>query len=258
MADLELAETPTETPTKKPRKPRKPKTEPTPEVLDVQEDTQEAQGEADDTQNVQSTVETPEASQNASQTRSVESGRIAELEAFEAKVKAAALDVKEADAEIERISGLLKSAKKRKETLVEIHCQICEEGSRQHEPMPLFDRKPDLASKPAAKLHEPWREWPLAEIGLTASIVEKLAEAGYSTAGQIADFNNTGGMLSDIAGIGEATADKISDALAEMHRLKPWEADASVGLAEAMNALNGEVGDEEPGDAEVYEEDELD
>lgn len=258
MADLELAETPTETPTKKPRKPRKPKTEPTPEPLDAREGTQEAQGEADGTQNVQSTVETPEASQNASQTPSPKSDELVEADEFERRLKLADDKIREADVEIENLKSKLKSAKARQEEYVGELREIVRQGRHAGQSMPLFDRQPDPAPKPAAKLHEPWRDWPLSEIGLPSHALSKLVEAGFSTAGNIADFSTAGNLLTDIDGIGEATADLIENALAEMHRIKPWDADASVGLTEAMNALNGEVGDEEPGDTEVYEEDELD
>lgn len=277
MAELELEDQPattTEAPTKKPRKPRKPKTEATPEPQDVQEGTQEPQGDADATQNVQSTVEITEASQNASQTASAKSDELAEADEFERRLKSADDKIREADVEIENLKSKLKSAKARQEEYVGELREIVRQGRHAGQPMPLFDRKPEPAAteapKPSVKLHEPWREWSLAKIGLSDGIVEKLAEAGYSTAGQIAGFSSKGGILTDIAGIGEATADKIDDALAEMHRIKPWEVDGSVDVATAMLSLGPEgmrledsAGDEEPSDesepeTEGFDEDELD
>ena len=273
MAEIELEDQPattTEAPTKKRRKPRKPKTEATPEPQDVQEATQEVQGEADATQNVQSTVETAEAAQNASQTASAKSDELTEADEFERRLKSADDKIREADVEIESLKSKLKSAKARQEEYVGELREIVRQGRHAGQSMPLFDRQPEPAPKPSVKLHEPWREWSLAKIGLSDSIVEKLAEAGYSTAGQIAGFSSKGGILTDIAGIGEATADKIDDALAEMHRIKPWEVDGSVDVATAMLSLGPEgmrledsAGDEEPSDesepeTEGFDEDELD
>ena len=58
-----------------------------------------------------------------------------------------------------------------------------------------------------------WRDQTVeSELGLTAKEIEKLAEAGIETIGQLEDLRGGDGLMS-VRGIGRATADKIENHL---------------------------------------------
>jgi hypothetical protein len=60
-----------------------------------------------------------------------------------------------------------------------------------------------------------WREASIAEsLGLTPKVLEKLEEASVITMGQLEDLRGDAGLMS-IAGIGQATADKIEEQVLE-------------------------------------------
>lgn len=82
-----------------------------------------------------------------------------------------------------------------------------EEQGKQ-EAMPLFD-------KPAPP-PESWRETPIADLsafGLSSAIVGKLTDQGVGTIGALADWTNTGKLLTDLDGIGPGKAAQIEEAL---------------------------------------------
>lgn len=95
--------------------------------------------------------------------------------------------------------------------------------------MPLFDKGPDGSAEADAPPTEPapdpaWRSVPLLELGrygLAPKLREKLAEAGISTVGTLADWTNGGQLLTDIPGVGAAAAGKIEDVLAEFWEARP-------------------------------------
>ena len=82
-----------------------------------------------------------------------------------------------------------------------------------------FDQPDGGGVKAAPEPAEPeeWRSVTLAELtkhGLSRPIAAKLEEAGLATLGAIADWSKSGKLFTDIAGIGNAGAEKIDDAMA--------------------------------------------
>lgn len=60
-----------------------------------------------------------------------------------------------------------------------------------------------------------WRDASVAEsLGLTTKVLEKLADAGITTIGELEDLR-AGEGLTSVAGIGQATADKIEEQVLE-------------------------------------------
>ncbi len=61
------------------------------------------------------------------------------------------------------------------------------------------------------ELNEEWRELPMSELGISDAQVEKFSEAGVKTMGDFSTLTarSSGRWHTSIAGIGEATADKI-------------------------------------------------
>lgn len=88
-------------------------------------------------------------------------------------------------------------------------------------PLPLFDRKPQPEGENA------WREVLLVEAlqGVPSSILAKLAEAGLTTVGQMADFTQSERLI-DVPGIGQAKAEQIEAALESF-----WARRAAAGQA---------------------------
>lgn len=76
--------------------------------------------------------------------------------------------------------------------------KVCEFIRALNSPLPLF---------------EVWKQTPAEELGLPDGIVMLLQEAGYDTAGKIADYTAKGGKLTDIPHIGEHKAEAIRMAL---------------------------------------------
>lgn len=89
-------------------------------------------------------------------------------------------------------------------------------------PLPLFDRKP---AQPEGE--NAWREVLLVEAlqGVPSSILAKLAEAGLTTVGQMADFTQSERLV-DVPGIGQAKAEQIEAALESF-----WARRAAAGQA---------------------------
>lgn len=105
---------------------------------------------------------------------------------------------KEYDEEVSNLRSLIRSA-----------------GER----LPLFDKP--FENKPADEAAAPventaWRDEPISVLSLAAKVEEKFIEAGYDTIGKLEDLrasDQLGGGLRSVKGIGEATADKIEDAI---------------------------------------------
>jgi hypothetical protein len=78
--------------------------------------------------------------------------------------------------------------------------------------LPFSDPAPaEPDAKPAAD--ESWRDEPLSALDLPAKTVESIEKAEVRTIGQLADWTNSGKLLTDLPGVGEAKAQKIHDAL---------------------------------------------
>lgn len=113
----------------------------------------------------------------------------------------------------------------------------------------LINRGPDYQRKLEFEDSEDgetlaWRDEPIdANLGLTAKVLEKLEEAGITTIGQLED-RRAGEGLTSIAGIGQATADKIEEQVLE------W-------LDEHRDKF-GEVVTEEPDSEDGTDEEETD
>jgi len=60
-----------------------------------------------------------------------------------------------------------------------------------------------------------WREVPIESLNLSGTIVAILHEQNLSTLGAVADFTASGSTLTNVTGIGPASADKIEEALTE-------------------------------------------
>lgn len=88
-------------------------------------------------------------------------------------------------------------------------------------PLPLFDQQPQPEGENA------WREVLLVEAlqGVPSNILAKLAEAGLTTVGQMADFTQSERLI-DVPGIGQAKAEQIEAALESF-----WARRAAAGQA---------------------------
>lgn len=60
---------------------------------------------------------------------------------------------------------------------------------------------------------EEWRNFPVVELDLPEKVRTSLIYAELETVGAIADFTSSGKDLTELKGIGEATAEKVRDAL---------------------------------------------
>ena len=127
-------------------------------------------------------------------------------------------------------------AKSRKKSLEAAQDQLSDLIARGPETMPLFDgpkpaAKPGPKPKKAAAPDEVWRADIIPDLDLAPSIVEKLAEAGLHTIGDLADWSAGGRLLQDIDGIGEAAAVKIDDAMT-----KYWSARSTTSVVDDETA----------------------
>lgn len=71
----------------------------------------------------------------------------------------------------------------------------------------------DGVVKVAATGEDAWRDAPIVDLELSASILAKLTEAGLDTVGKLADWTASGKELTDIKGIGAQSSETIADAL---------------------------------------------
>lgn len=217
---------------------RKPKTTPEPylpipgevptvidaDPQDSQEGTQDSQGEAIEGQNVQSISPSTEIAPrpiSGDSTASRDPG--GHDDASMKAVYEANANVRKAEGVIDRIKRELKNAKADYEAAVAI---LMRATTPTREPMPLFDDKPkaDDATTSVADDSEKWRTWPLARMGdISEKALEAFGEKGLHTLGAVADWQASGNKLEDLDGIGPSKAEKIADALAEVHRDRPWD-----------------------------------
>jgi hypothetical protein len=73
----------------------------------------------------------------------------------------------------------------------------------------------------AATSGDDWRKVELSKLDLPAGILSILAEADFTTIGQIADHTASGKRLTDIAKVGQAKAEKIEQAMEDFWRKNP-------------------------------------
>lgn len=131
-----------------------------------------------------------------------------------------------------------KSCKKATEVAQEdLNRFVAELRSPRRQPS-LFDTKPSEDSNaplPDPKTEE-WRKVALAELGLSDGVVEKLHGhvPRIDTLGNLADFlAGEDARLTDVKGIGQQTAEKISDALERYFEQHPEASREPAALAEA-------------------------
>lgn len=84
-----------------------------------------------------------------------------------------------------------------------------------------------------AKEDESWREVFIGDIGLPTSVSEKLIEGGINSMGLLSDWSNSEKTLTDIKGIGTATAEQIQDCLTEFWKKRNDKEAAKKAAAEA-------------------------
>jgi hypothetical protein len=92
---------------------------------------------------------------------------------------------------------------------------------------PLLDESEE-GEKPAGLVLEPtgsksWRRVKVATLGLQSQILTKMEDAGVTTIGKLSDVMNAAGVWwrKEIKGIGEASAEKIADALSDFWKDHP-------------------------------------
>ncbi len=92
------------------------------------------------------------------------------------------------------------------------------------------------------ELNEEWRELPMSELGISDAQVEKFIEAGIKTMGDFSTLTarSSGRWHTSVAGIGEATADKIDLAYIEF-----WGDHPEYGEKEEPEHGDGEAEEEE-------------
>jgi predicted flap endonuclease-1-like 5' DNA nuclease len=105
--------------------------------------------------------------------------------------------------------------KKHKSNLALERAALIETAEGETVDLPLF---PSLKALPEADKPPAWD--PNTAIllivpGVPSVVVQKLADRGIETVGQLAAYTNGGGKLTDVKGISEALAGKTADALAE-------------------------------------------
>lgn len=137
------------------------------------------------------------------------------------KIKAARAVV----AEREHVWRQLKSrAKGAKEAFEEAVAELTKVIDNGEEHLPLFDgpKKSEAAATDAPPSPPPlatteannaWRSVPVAELGLSDKITEKLADAGCETIGALEDLRASFKGLRSISGIGQKKIDLIEDAI---------------------------------------------
>lgn len=95
---------------------------------------------------------------------------------------------------------------------------------------------------------ESWREVFIGSIGLPDALSEKLIEADINSVGKLADFSNSGKMLTDIPGVGAAKAEQINDALTAFWEKRNNAAAAAKAATEAAaKTVENQKARKEPG-----------
>ncbi len=115
------------------------------------------------------------------------------------------LDLRQAELDWAIAKENAKQQKSRVDSLRKKLLDLIDEGPQR---LPLFDG-PEEETTTA----QSWRDVPLSELDIPAGILRLLYEADIETVGQLADYTITGKPLTSIAGIGEAKAERIEEAL---------------------------------------------
>lgn len=112
------------------------------------------------------------------------------------------------------------------------------EIKRANDPQQQFDFG---ANGEAPKNDDAWKAVTLEELGITGKNAEKLTEAGLTTLGKISEYTAAEKLLTDIEGIGNATAEKIAATCADWWSRHPQPEAAIEGDAvEAGEASEGD------------------
>jgi len=187
-----------------------------------------------------------------------------DLKEWQKKLRAKSGAVKENRAEVDRIKGELKEAKQLLDaSLTELERLV--DADPEKNPLPLFDPPKAVAeTKPrTVGTSEAWRETSIDDLDLAETAKEKLRSAGIDTVGKLADWvaPNKAGFcrrLTDLDGVGAATADKIDEALVKFWSTRPAETPPVV--AEAAGPVEDEDDEDDDlfGPADADDEDDTD
>lgn len=168
------------------------------------------------------------------------------------KIKAARAVVADRERTYLSRKSQAKQAKEAFEEAVADLTAVIDDGQ---EILPLFDSLPPETETAETEAPGPepqndaWRQVPVSELGLSASILEKLAEAGCETVGELEDRRASHKGLRSISGIGEKKITIIEDAIVAWltkHR------DAKV-FAAAAEPKTGPPGDGEADEAHTLQ-----
>lgn len=146
------------------------------------------------------------------------------MQSWKLRVERAEAVCKSAEIEMNSLKAEHSKAKKAFDAAV---MSLRTEVSREPEKLPLFDgqTKTQALAKPAPdKEDDRWKSWKLEDVeDLPGGAIDALESVNVRTLGEFTAWTSRGNRLEDLRGIGEKTADKISDTLAALHVSKPWE-----------------------------------
>lgn len=145
-------------------------------------------------------------------------------------------EFREEYAEWEFLKDKTGSAKKRVDEISKRLSYLIARGPEKQQKLPFEDStKGEVLA---------WREASVAEsLGLTTGVLEKLANAGVTTIGELEDLRAGAGLRS-IKGIGQATVDKIEDQVIE------WLDENRDKFGEVVNEESEDDEDDSDGDEE--------
>lgn len=137
----------------------------------------------------------------------------------------------ELSAKADKAATAAKEAKKRYEAAIDEHFELEAELDSDQLRLPLGDADEPEPAAAAPAGDESWREVKLSSLdGLPEGVWGKLALANIYTIGDVADRQRSEQFrLTDIDGIGQASADKIDAALAAFWAQRPGAAGDEVG-----------------------------
>lgn len=115
-----------------------------------------------------------------------------------------------------------KAAKKRLESWQEGHEELEAKLQREYgnSPGPLFDGGADEPKGTATGEDDAWRSEPIRTLDLDSAVLKSIGEKAGETLGDFADWLQSH-ELTDLPGVGEATAEKIRDAWATFWAGRP-------------------------------------
>ena len=148
----------------------------------------------------------PPAVVNSAASPGIDPASLAQVLACHARVRAT-------ESRVEDCKESLKYAKSQHEEAVDSLMRAVGSLSSLSKPLPLFDQPAETEPSMSFAESDAWRSIPISDLGLTKAIAKRLADAGLSTVGKIADHTNAGKRLTDVPGIGEGKAEQIADAL---------------------------------------------